>query len=65
VALLPRADEIAFSRLGETEAEHRFWRSPWDEAVAMVGEGMRPQGLRPERWRVEPGTFPTAEKLAP
>ena len=34
----------------------------WEKVVEVVGHLMTPQGMYPERFRVE--TFPTAEQLA-
>jgi hypothetical protein len=64
-ALLPRADLVVFGIPGESEEEYRHWRVPWDEAVALVGDRMEPQGLVPERWLVGAESFPGEEQLAP
>ncbi len=59
--LLPRADTVVFVAPG-ANAENRIVRVPWEEAVAVMGESMAPQGLFLERWLVE--TFPDAGQLA-
>ncbi len=62
VTLLPRTDRIAFVSPGEGDHPSNVMQVPWDEAIAVVGDLMKPQGLRPERWRVD--AFPTPEELS-
>jgi hypothetical protein len=61
-SLLPRADRIAFVSPGETEEESRIMYVPWDDAAAVMSGAMAPQGIVPERWRVD--RFPTGDEQA-
>jgi hypothetical protein len=58
VALLPRTDTIAFGPL----ADGNCLDVPWSRVEAVLGATLSPQGLVPERYRVE--RFPTTEELA-
>jgi len=60
--LLPRADQIAFVTPGATEEEPRIMRVPWEHATAVMRDAMEPQGLVPERWRVD--RFPSEQEQA-
>jgi hypothetical protein len=60
--LLPRADQIAFVTPGRTEEETRIMRVPWDHAASVMHHAMQPQGLVPERWRVD--RFPSEHEQA-
>jgi hypothetical protein len=60
--MLPRADQIAFVTPGETEEETRIMRVPWDHAATVMRDAMQPQGLVPERWRVD--RFPSEQEQA-
>jgi hypothetical protein len=59
---LPQADQIAFVQIGEGDDPRDVVSVAWDDAVAEVGDLMRPQRMRPERWFVE--AFPDDEQLA-
>ena len=60
--LWPRKGGSAVSELIETEEETRIMRVPWDHAASVMGDAMQPQGLVPERWRVD--RFPSEEEQA-
>jgi hypothetical protein len=60
--LLPRTSQIAFVSPGETEAEPRIVRVPWEHAASVMGDAMEPQGLVPERWLVD--RFPSDDEQA-
>jgi hypothetical protein len=60
--LLPKADVISFT-LNEDKANPEILaRTEWDRAVDIVGDLMIPQGLYPERWRVN--SFPNPAQIA-
>jgi hypothetical protein len=59
--LLPRATLVSFVALPEGAEPQHVAHAPWDAVVATVGSLMAPQGLRPERWRVD--AFPDAAQL--
>lgn len=58
--LLPKVDQIAFAD-GEPPniRDHGF--APWERVVEVMGDAMQPQGMEPERWRIQ--KFPTPEQL--
>ncbi len=56
-SLLPRAQWVIFGGEGQEVV-----MAAWEKVVEVVGHLMTPQGMYPERFRVE--TFPTAEQLA-
>jgi hypothetical protein len=55
--LLPRADMIAFAFLSGAEP----LTVPWERAVEVVGDMMKPMAMYPERWRVL--DFPSDRQL--
>jgi hypothetical protein len=61
--LLPEVDQVFFFRPGpEEEAGSIVGEAPWERVVAVVGRLLSPQGLYPERYRVE--DFPTEQDFA-
>jgi hypothetical protein len=58
--LLPRTDQI--SLVSDPENNPRVTFVSWERVFDKVGEAMKPQGVKPERWLVE--RFPTALELA-
>ena len=60
-ALLPEAEAIGFMKVsGVAKAEMRGM-VPWDRAVAVIGGGLKPEGMYPARYRVN--GFPTEEEF--
>ena len=62
VTLLPKTDGIAFFDPEAGEDGQHLGPFTWSSVEAMAPGAMRPEGLWPERWRVE--SFPTPEILA-
>ncbi len=61
-SLLPETDRVFFVRQVEDDKGEMVCGADWDRVQEVVGELLMPQGLYPERYRVD--EFPTPEQLA-
>ena len=59
-ALLPQAEQIALA--SGTEANPDTFFVPWEQVQKVAGSLMQPQGLYPERYRVQ--AFPSPQQMA-
>jgi hypothetical protein len=60
-SLLPRAEHVVFVSPGKTDNDTDLLHVPWDHAASVMADVLHPQGLLPERWRID--TFPDEQQL--